>query len=54
VNTDVSAQATVDVPGGDSRPGLSPGWVMADATILALAIRLLTLTRPGLLTQSTE
>jgi len=29
VNTDVSAQATVDAPGGDSRPGLSPGWVMA-------------------------
>jgi hypothetical protein len=54
VNTDVSAQATVDAPGGDSRPGLSPGWVMDDATILAPAIRLLTPTRPGLLTQSTE
>jgi hypothetical protein len=42
VNTDASAQATVDAPGGDSRTGLSPGWVKAGATILALAIRPLT------------
>jgi hypothetical protein len=47
VNTDASAQATVDAPGGDSRSGLSPGWVVAGATILALAIRLFTLTRPA-------
>jgi hypothetical protein len=45
VNTDASAQATVDASGGDSRPGLSPGWVVARATILALAIRLFTLIR---------
>jgi hypothetical protein len=47
VNTDASGQATVDTPGGDSRPGLSSGWVAAGATILALAIRLFTLTRPA-------
>jgi hypothetical protein len=34
VNTDASAQATVDAHGGDSRPGLSPGWVVVGATIL--------------------
>jgi alpha-1,2-mannosyltransferase len=54
VNTDASAQATADAPGSDSRPGLSPGRVMAGATIPALAIRLFTLTRPGFLTQSTN
>ena len=54
-----NARASVSTPDGKETSaraglGLTPGTVMIGATILALGIRLFTLTRPGFLTQATE
>lgn len=57
MNADPAATASsLDRTDPAARAGLSfsPGAAIAGATILALALRLFTLTRPGFLTQATE
>jgi hypothetical protein len=55
VNSGETKISTLNPSGPPARPTarVSPGFVIVAATVVALGVRLFTLSRPGFLTQST-